>query len=341
MVAFDRSPAGEVYDAAVRSVVRVADARRRIRALGGRAFVRGAPRGLVGALAATAWPARRATWELIAYRDPPDRPREIDAASVRAAERRFPSLFQCWDPATRRLLVAPHTPCPILYGLRGTRAEALPRAMARVRSSPVARWVIFRTNQATGDHLVERAAGAIGPYEGGRVRGRVAGVPERRPGGHVAFSLTDPSGDRLDCLAFEPTKTLPRVAASLRPGDIVAVWGGRGRDATFRLEGIDLIALADRAEGQRPPRCPACGRAASSLGRARGYRCPECHRRFPPEAARPVVAPPEYLPGRYHPTPSARRHLHPLARSSVEPLPPVRRTRKYGGRLEAPSGSSP
>jgi tRNA(Ile2)-agmatinylcytidine synthase len=269
-------------------------------------------RGIVGAAAAAAWPGRRRTWELISYREPgASGPRRVDLESVRAAARREPHLFLCDDPLTRRLLVAPHTPCPILFGLRSTTPEGALRARRWVRSEPVDRWLLCRTNQATGDHLRYATVGVGGPFRPARFRATVESPPRTVRGGHVDVRLRH-EGEFVDCRVFEPTKTLPRVAASLRPGDSVEVWGGTGGDPTFRVEGFRILGLVPRLAPGAAPRCGSCGRRARSLGAARGYRCPGCHRRWPPESARARRVPAKFGRGTYHPTPSARRHLAPL-----------------------------
>ncbi len=304
-----------LYRRAVQEVVPVEEVRGELARAGAWTRTEGSDRGLVGAAAAVAWPGRRGTWELISYREPSryGRRREVDAESVRAAQAADPRLFLCFDERTRRLLVAPHTPCPILFGLRGTHRDAPLRARGRVRSEPVERWVLFRTNQGTGDHLTRREPGEWAEYRSGWVDGVVAGPVLRQPGGHVRFSVRPVRGPPIDCLAFEPTKVLPRVARDLQPGDRVRVWGSRGTDPAIRLEGIELRHWAPVQVRSVAPRCGACGRPTRSLGHQRGYRCPGCRRRWPPEAAhRPPRAPPRAL-GAYHPTPSARRHLAPLA----------------------------
>jgi len=275
--------------------------------------VRGHRRGLVGAAAAVAWPGRRATWEVTSYRSRErwGGPRTVDPGSVHAAARRHPELFLCHDPRTRRLLVAPHTPCPILFGLRGTNPAAVLAARAEIRSEPVDRWVLFRTNQATGDHLRARPVREVGPYLSARIDATVQGRPMTLAGGHVRVSVTDPEGGSIVCLAFEPTKTLPRVVSTLVPGDRVVLAGSRGLDAMFRLETVRLVRLGPRYGTPQGPICPACRRRTRSLGMSRGFRCPSCHRRWPPEAALRVRIAPAYPRGEYHPTPSARRHLHP------------------------------
>jgi len=314
LVASSRPLPPALYWSAVQEVVPVGERVAALRSRGVDGRTRGSRRGLIGASAAIAWPGRRATWELIAYR-PADRwgtPRSVDAESVRRAQQQEPSLFLCHDPRTRRLLVAPHSPCPILYGLRSTTPDAPARARRIVRSEPVDRWMVFRTNQGTGDHLRPRSAGSIDPYRSAIVRGTIASTPTPGTGGHVRFEVVDATLARLPCIVFEPTKTLPRVARSLVVGDRVRVWGSRGRDGGLRLEGLAIERLARRTETAKPV-CSECRRPGRSLGTRRGFECPRCGRRWPPEAARTVRRAPGVSVGTYHPTPSARRHLAVLA----------------------------
>jgi tRNA(Ile2)-agmatinylcytidine synthase len=314
MVAVRRRLPARLYYRAVREIVPIEETRRYLLSVGAVVHAEGDGRGLVGASAAIAWPGRRVTWELIAYR-PVRREgarRRVDVGSVRAAARRNPELFLCHDPRTRRLLVTPHTPCPILFGLRGTRPTSPLRARADVRSEPVDRWVLFRTNQATGDHLVRRQAREVLAYTSGRVSGQVADLPHTLRGGHVRVRLVDREGTVLEVIAFEPTKTLPRIVRHLVPGDRVEVWGSRGSGPVLKMEGLRVVSLVPRWTEGSPPECPDCHRPTRSLGTVRGFRCPRCRRRFPPEAARRTRLPFPIRPGEYHPTPSARRHLAPL-----------------------------
>ncbi|MFY9717453.1 MAG: tRNA(Ile)(2)-agmatinylcytidine synthase [Thermoplasmata archaeon] len=314
LVASSTALPGSLYWSAVREVVPVGARAAALDRLGADCRTNGSRRGLIGASAAIAWPGRRATWEVIAYREPArwGTPREVDAESVRRAQRAEPELFLCHDARTRRLLVAPHSPCPILFGLRSTGRDAPVRARARVLSEPVERWMVFRTNQGTGDHLRPRPAEAIAPYFSAIVQGTVASAPRAEAGGHVHFDVIDATSERVPCLAFEPTKTLPKVAQSLVVGDRVRVWGSRGRAPGLRLEGIAIVRLVARTATENP-RCPDCRRPTRSRGHRRGFECPGCRRRWPPESERIVRRAPEFPAGTYHPTPSARRHLAVLA----------------------------
>jgi tRNA(Ile2)-agmatinylcytidine synthase len=312
LVVADRALPERMYEAAVTGVVAPASVEDELRAEGAWFRTALSSRGIVGAAAAAAWPGRRRTWELISYRMPgASGSRLIDRRSVLEAARRERSLFLCHDPATRRLLVAPHTACPILYGLRSrTRIGAL-RARRWVRSEPVGRWLLFRTNQGTGDHLRGAVSVPLPPFTPARLEGTVGAAPRDLRGGHVAFQLAVGPA-HVECRVFEPTKSLPTVARGLAAGDRLELWGGTGADPTFRVEGIRIVALAPRFGRAEAPRCRACGRRGRSLGSGRGYRCPGCHHRWPPEAARRPPRTPTVRPGTYHPTPSARRHLAPL-----------------------------
>ncbi|HKV90717.1 MAG TPA: DUF1743 domain-containing protein, partial [Thermoplasmata archaeon] len=243
LVVVDRTLPESLYTAAVSRVVDPLDVEDRLRRENAWYRLSGSRRGIVGAAAAAAWPGRRRTWEVISYRNPGARgSREVDAASVLTAARRERSLFLCHDPRTRRLLVVPHTPCPILFGLRSKTAEGALRARPWVRSEPVDRWLLFRTNQGTGDHLRAEPAVPLGPFTPARLNGQVVGSPTIYRGGHVRFQISV-HGVRVDCHAFEPTKVLPSVARGLCEGDEVEVWGGTRDDPTLRAEGIVVRRL--------------------------------------------------------------------------------------------------
>lgn len=344
----------DLYWAAVREVVPWQQVRERLLELPGvRVVAFGSGQGMVGASAALAWPARRTTWEAIAYRERSrwGTPRHVDPGSVRRMASRYPETFLSFDERTRRTMIAPHTPCPILYGVRARSSARLPRALRAVRTTDERpeRWVLFRTNQATGDHLVPRDLGDRVEGTSGIYQGVVAEAPRPLPGGHVAFSVaTESSLAPLPCVAFEPTKSLPGVARGLLRGDLVRLWGSvpmghrshgsaqpgggpRGRGAprpdrspellqpppptALQLEGLEVLRARPSWEKRENPVCPECISRMGSIGRGKGYRCERCGRRAPPESASGRWVSRKTLQGTFLPTPSARRHLAPLDRA--------------------------
>ena len=79
-------------------------------------------RGLVGATAAVSSVFPDTTYEILAYRDPArwGTSREVDRESLFAAEEAtFPHTWDTVDVANRVVVCVPHTPDPVLFGIRG------------------------------------------------------------------------------------------------------------------------------------------------------------------------------------------------------------------------------
>ena len=265
--------------------------------------------GVVGAAAATAWPARRKTWEIITFRNEKrwGLPREVDARSARRLKGRFPETFNNYDEDEERMLITPRSPCPVLFGIRAVRPQRLLEAARSIR--PGEDWgssLLFVTNQATGDHISRTGPANIGPGTCVETRGAVATVPRAIRGGAVIFTLASGAA-RIDCAAYEPTRDFRRLVSSLLPGDRVIVRGGvRDRPRGINLESIDVLSIV--REELRNPVCPDCERSMESAGRGQGFRCVRCGAKRP----RKLLFRLERLirPGRYQVPPCAMRHLH-------------------------------
>jgi tRNA(Ile2)-agmatinylcytidine synthase len=182
----------------------------------------------------------------------------------------------------------PNAPGPILHGIRGDDPDACRAVAARVESEPVDRAATFVTNQGTDAHLHDDAATpkrALVDGRSTRLHGVVATDPETRRGGHVFFEVDvvptdDPSAppsaapvDRIDCVAFEPTKRFRDRVRALRAGDRLTVCGEMAR-GSLKLEKFAVRDLV--LEVETTPVCPDCGRTMESAGRGQGYRCRDC-----------------------------------------------------------------
>jgi len=242
-------------------------------------------RGIIGALAAVGETlADDHTYELIAYRTVANRgtKRQVDAESVsRMDEKTQPFTFNNMDPETKRVLITPHGPDPILYGIRGQTADVVKKAHSMVRCmEPVERWTIFRTNQGTDAHFRKAAAiKDIKAYNPVVVEGRVAEPPRIIPRRHIVFAITDATG-QIDCAAYEPTGDLRKKAAELIVEDIVEVYGGvrpasEKQPMTVNLEKFRVVNLARKLVLKNPV-CPNCGRRLKSMGAGQGFRCDKC-----------------------------------------------------------------
>ncbi len=275
-------------------------------------------RGRIGALAAVgAWAAFDDwTVERIAYRERGrwGTPREVDADAVmRAAEAGYPAAWDTVDRVEGEAVCVPHTPGPVLYGVRGDDPAAVDRVAAAIEGEPAATSARFLTNQGTDAHLREGTVGDLRDGRCYRVDGVVASAPATRRGGHVFFELAD--GDAaVRCAAFEPTKRFRDRVRALRPGDRLTACG-EVADGTLKLEKFAVRELV-RSEPAVPP-CPDCGRSMESAGRDQGYRCRPCGTTAPGKVDRPVER--ELEPGWYEVPPVARRHVaKPLARGGFD-----------------------
>ncbi len=296
---------------AVQDVLEISDARRLLEHYGidHKGFKNG--RGLIGALAAAGFALSGLpdfTYELIAYREKKrwGTSREIDEDSVWAAAS-VPGTWDTVDTENKRIVFAPHTPDPILFGIRGESENAVRRAFSLIKSEPVERHVVYRTNQNTDMHLMHAEIRDVKDDRSYILEGKVKSFPKIIEGGHIFFELTD--GVALECAAFEPTKGFRDIVRQLRPGDEVAVYGSV-KEGTLNLEKLKITSLNHHE--QRNPLC--CGKRMKSRGRGQGYRCEKCGAIEKGQILETVHR--EITPGSYEVPPSARRHLSkPLIRN--------------------------
>jgi len=240
-------------------------------------------RGIIGGLAAIGEDlSGDHTFEIIAYRTPEnrDKPRRVQASSVKNMDANSPLTFNNIDPETDRVLITPRGPDPILCGIRGETSKAVKQAYEMVLiDEPIERWMIFRTNQGTDAHLRNvSTVREIQPYSPVVVQGVVSKKPNIIQGGHVIFAIKDETGE-VDCAAYEPTVTLCKIARKLMTGDVLKVYGGvrssSGHQLTINLEKMRIKELVPRTSFVNPS-CPECTKRMKSMGKNQGFRCDTC-----------------------------------------------------------------
>jgi|Deesub1362A_J573_1020465.scaffolds.fasta_scaffold00115_55 tRNA(Ile2)-agmatinylcytidine synthase len=272
-------------------------------------------RGIIGALASIGSIFKDKTYELIAYREKKNwgKERKIDKKSVfKMNERTFPLTFNNVD--NERILIAPHSPCPVLFGIRGEDPETLKRAFNMIKlGERIERKIIYETNQGTDAHLINvKRISDIKPYSSVILEGEVNSLPRVIKGGHVIFTVTDGS-DSIECAAYEPTKEFRHIVKKLVPGDKVRVYGGVRSDPkkTINLEKIHVMKLAEMYREENP--LCECGRRMESAGKNQGFRCRIC-KTFKGDKVR-VKYPRELEERIYQVPPRAMRHISkPLVR---------------------------
>ncbi|MFW9962959.1 MAG: DUF1743 domain-containing protein [Candidatus Sifarchaeia archaeon] len=289
-------------------------------------YARGNRRGLVGALSAVANMLQEDhTYEYIAYRALSDckNERGVDVGSVLAMDKKMGNrVFSNVDPSTSRILIEPHGPDPVLFGVRGESAESVIEAGQQVKSKQsIDRWMVFRSNQGTGEHLKHKVEiKNLRPYMAAIVKGRVESEPRMIEGGHCIFTIID-EGEKIDCAAYEPSGDFREMVMKLRVGDLIYVHAGvrpasRTHGLTLNLEGVEVVELADISEFSNPF-CPQCGKRMKSAGTGKGFKCVKCGHRDRKVTRFKTPLRRELHIGLYLPPLRAQRHLtRPLTRAS-------------------------
>ncbi|OYT66582.1 hypothetical protein B6U74_00065 [Candidatus Bathyarchaeota archaeon ex4484_205] len=256
------------------------------------------------------------TYELIAYRKRENwgKPRKINTLSVLEMDKACSSqTFNNVDPETKRVLIAPHGPDPVLFGVRGESPSAVLKSLHFIKvEEPIDSWVIFRSNQGTGVHLPTHPVpiSSLQLYQSVFIRGKITQKPQIYKGGHVFFELSDHSGE-IKCAAYEPTGSFREVVLKLKEEDVVSCYGGVQQDRysnsyILNLEKLEVNYLT-RKYVRRPPLCVNCGIRMTSRGLHQGYICKKCGAiSYAPDV---VTVKRDLEPGIYLPPPRAHRHL--------------------------------
>jgi tRNA(Ile2)-agmatinylcytidine synthase len=270
-------------------------------------------RGLIGATAAVASDLVDRTSEILVYREPVrfGTPRSVDRQSLFDAEAAtFPHTWDTVDVVNDVVVCVPHTPDPVLFGIRGESPRWVMVARRMVDSETPGLEQIWVTNQGTDAHLLDGRIGELLEGRSYRVSGSVVAAPVTGTGGHVSFSMKDGEGT-VRCMAYEPTKNFRETVRQLLPGDRL-IAAGSFKKGRINLEKLRIVSLAGN-EKRRPPLCTACTKRMTSDGKGKGWKCKKCGARSDEPDVQAI--PRTLETGWYEVPPTARRHLaQPLCR---------------------------
>jgi tRNA(Ile2)-agmatinylcytidine synthase len=277
-------------------------------------FYLGNGQGLIGAIGAIGYAFDDYTYELISYRNKSNfgKKREIFKHSVKKMQDlTYPNTFNSFDEEKNRILIAPHGPDPVFFGIRGEDINSVIHGKSLVHSSEkLDGYMVFRTNQGTGAHLKnELDVHNLKPFSSGYVTGRISDVPKVEIGGHVIFSIIK-DDQKIKCAVYKPTR-LTKIASKLIKGDMIKVGGGV-RKATkihqriLNIEFLEVLRLAKNMKAVNPL-CHICSKRTKSKGKNQGFECVKCKKAFSNKTFEEI--PREIECRLYVPTLSAHRHL--------------------------------
>ena len=280
--------------------------------------------GLVGAIGAIGYDFHDHTLELLSYRKKPKfgKERKISSESVKnMQEKTSPNTFNSFDTKKGRILITPHGPDPVFYGVRGENVDSLVYA-TKILKTPekLDGYMIFKSNQGTGDHLKnELNFKNMKPYASGKITGIVSNTPKIVKGGHVFFKITS-NNHEFSCAVYKPTG-MTVTASNLLKGDKICVGGGvrkasKNYPRIINLEFLDIISLVKNISKSNP-KCKKCMKKMKSKGLNQGFQCVRCGKKASKKMSIEISR--KIKKQLYLPKISAHRHLtRPLQRIGMK-----------------------
>ena len=267
-ISFDKAPENWYWDA-VRDHVDPGKVLREARNAGTILFMTNEISGVVGACAAISWESNpHSSWELIAWREESSigSERRVSPTAVSQLGSLFPGTFLNRDPTKGKGLIAPRTPCPVLYGIRGSSSSDVEKAHIWLQSEKGVEscesYAIHRSNQISDDHIESTRSGSV------------ICKPRETKGGHARVSVFS-GGQSLNLVAFKEGGPVNRLLRTLEPGDKITWIGLRSPSGSIHLERLRIDSTVPRILSR--PMC--CSRTMRSSGRNQGLRCLSCGRK--------------------------------------------------------------
>jgi len=277
-------------------------------------FYLGNGQGLVGAISAIGYKFFDHTFELLCYRKKSQfgKKRDISNDSVKKMQSAtFPDTFSSYDIENDRVLITPHGPDPVFYGVRGETIKSVVRASTIVNSDEkLDGYMVFKSNQGTGDHLNnELQVDELKPFNSGFLIGEVCNKPVIERGGHVFFSIKV-KDRKIRCAVYKPTK-ITNVAQNLILGDKIHIGGGirKASKNHGRILNVEFLRILRLTKNHLlvNPTCKNCNKKMKSKGYKQGFCCVKCGNRSTSKST--LEIPRKIQCKLYLPSVSAHRHL--------------------------------
>ncbi len=294
-------------------------------------------RGLIGTLASIGhiFENDDYTFELLAYkRDQEINKKNLDNKLLYSFFLKHEDIFTFGniDIYSKKSIVTPHGPDPVLFGLRGDNPLTLLSIFKEIvdyYGSLIDIWMLFKTNQGTDVHhrrSNKRKTESL--YSQIEVIGWKIRKKEILPSGHHIFKINilepDPlSSIEIEVACYRESLKMRRLLGKLGEDDLLLLFGNTKREfdlpsITLNLEKNYVIYRKTQSKNVKPL-CPKCFNTLESEGRGKGLRCRKCNYRLFVTDIHKITAGKEITPTVFHEPPMYQRHLtKPLKRFGRE-----------------------
>ncbi|MCY3976104.1 MAG: tRNA(Ile)(2)-agmatinylcytidine synthase [Thaumarchaeota archaeon] len=283
-------------------------------------FSSGNSQGLIGATSAIGYQFNDHTFELITYRKKSKigGVRKISLDNVKLIQKKYATIFNSYYK--NRILITPHGPDPVFYGIRGEDVKSLICASKLIQTNEHPKgYMVFKSNQGTSSHLDNQIdTSKFEPYASGTITGHISTIPIVNKGGHVTFFITNNSYT-VKCISYRQTR-LMNILMHLLVGDLVSVGGGirkasKKHERVLNLELLKILKLVKHVKLANP-KCKICNKNMKSEGHDQGFECRKCKTK---QTHKIIINVQRSIKcGTYIPIPNAHRHLtRPLQRLGV------------------------
>ncbi len=296
-------------------------------------------RGLIGTLASIGYIFENDdyTFELLAYkRDQEINKKNLDNKLLYSFFLKYEDIFTFGniDVYSKKSIVTPYGPDPVLFGLRGDNPLSLLsifREIVNYYGNLIDIWMLFKTNQGTDVHhrrFNKRNIGSL--YSQIEVVGWKIREKEILPSGHHIFKinvleLEAPSSSEIEIACYRESLKMRWLLGKLGEEDLLLLFGNTKRkfdlsSTTLNLEKNYVIYRKTQPKNVKPL-CPKCFNTLESEGREKGLRCRKCNYRLFVIDSHKITAGKEFTPTVFHEPPMYQRHLtKPLKRFGREDM---------------------
>ena len=302
-------------------------------------------RGLIGALASIGHLFEKDdyTFELLAYRRGRDKNKKIKSKNRLYSyflRNEDVNTFGNIDTFSKKIIITPHGPDPVLFGLRGDNPLMLLSVFHMIKEEYedlIDKWMIFRTNQGTDIHHQYWTQQGRNPlYSQIETISRRIGEKKDLPSGHRIFRISVFNHDSLlpdeiDLACYKESLKMKEILEKIKDRDLLLLNGNIKQNfessrITLNLEKSYTILLKIH-QIQVKPLCPKCLNLLESAGREKGLRCRKCDYKIQIINECRITSHREIVPTVTHEPPMYQRHLtKPLKRFGREDLNKSRET---------------